>query len=68
MGFESIDQPSQSSEVERNPTTSISIFDLEMGGRWGLSPSIHIQLKLKFTSFLLRHKIRLYLGRRGVDW
>ena len=66
MGFKSIDQPGQSSEVECNPKTSISNFDLERGGRWGLSPSIHIQLKLKFTSFLLRHKIRLYL-RGGVD-
>ena len=39
MGFESIDQPDQSSEVECNPKTSISFFWLEMGGRWGLSPS-----------------------------
>ena len=60
MGFESIDQPNRSSEVDCNPKTSISIFELERGGRWGLSPCIHIQLKLKFTSFLFRHKIRLY--------
>ena len=38
MGFESIDQPSQSSEVERNPKMSISFFWLERGGRFGLSP------------------------------
>ena len=38
MGFESIDQPGQSSEVEHNPKTSISFFWLERGGRWGLSP------------------------------
>ena len=39
MGFESINQPSQSSEVERNPKLSISFFWLERGGGWGLSPS-----------------------------
>ena len=32
MGFESIDQPSQSSEVERNPKMSILFFWLERGG------------------------------------
>ena len=39
MGFETIDQPGQSSEVERNPQTSILFFWLERGGGWGLSPS-----------------------------
>ena len=39
MGFESIDQPGQSSEVECNPKMSILFFWLESGGRWGLSPS-----------------------------
>ena len=38
MGFESIDQPGQSSEVDRNPKMSISFFWLERGGRWDLSP------------------------------
>ena len=38
MGFESIDQPGQSSEVERNPKMSISFFCLERGGRWDSSP------------------------------
>ena len=38
MGFESIDQPGRSSEVELNPKMSISLFWLERGGRWGLSP------------------------------
>ena len=38
MGFESIDQPGQSSEVERNPKMSILFFWLERGGGWGLSP------------------------------
>ena len=39
MWFKSIDQPSQSSEVECNPKMSILFFWLEMGGRWGSSPS-----------------------------
>ena len=39
MGFESIDQPGRSSEVERNPKTSIFFFWLHRGGGWGLSPS-----------------------------
>ena len=39
MGFEFIDHPGRSSEVERNPKMSISFFWLERGGRWGLSPS-----------------------------
>ena len=39
MGFESIDQPSQSSEFELNPKMSISFFWQERGGGWGLSPS-----------------------------
>ena len=39
MGFESIDQPGQSSEVECNPKMSISFFWLERGGGWGSSPS-----------------------------
>ena len=38
MGFESIDQPGRSSEVERNPKMSISFFWQERGGGRGLSP------------------------------
>ena len=38
MGFESIDQPGWSSEVEHNPKSSILFFWLERGGRWGSSP------------------------------
>ena len=37
-GFKSIDQPSQSSEIEPNPKMSISFFWLERGGGWGSSP------------------------------
>ena len=39
MGFESIDQPSQSSKVEHNTKMSISFFWLQRGGEWGLIPS-----------------------------
>ena len=38
MGFESIDQCGQSSEVERNPKTSILFFWLDRGGGWISSP------------------------------
>ena len=38
MGFESIDQPGWSSEVQCNTKMRISFFWLEMGGGWGLSP------------------------------
>ena len=38
MGFESIDQPGRSSEVECNPKMSILFFWLERGGGWGSSP------------------------------
>ena len=39
MGFESIDQPDQSSEVECNQKMSISFFWMERGGTWVSSPS-----------------------------
>ena len=39
MGFQSINQPGWSSEVEPNPKTRILFIWLERGGRWGLSPS-----------------------------
>ena len=39
MGFESIIQPSRSSEVDHNPKMSILYFWLERGDRWGSSPS-----------------------------
>ena len=38
-GVESIDQPSRSSEVERNSKMSILFFWLESSGGWGSSPS-----------------------------
>ena len=42
MVFKSIDLPSRSSEVERNPKMSIFYFSLEKGGRRGSSPSISL--------------------------
>ena len=39
MGFESINQPGLSSEVQRNTKTRISFYWLEMGGGWGLRSS-----------------------------
>ena len=39
MGFESIDQPGRSSEVEHNPKMCILFFWLERSGGWGSSPS-----------------------------
>ena len=39
MGFESIDQPGQSSEFEHNPKMSILFFWLERGGGRGSSQS-----------------------------
>ena len=38
MGFKSINQPGQSSEVEHNTNMSISFFWFERGGGWGSSP------------------------------
>ena len=38
MGFKSIDQPDQSSEVELIQKQAFHFFWLEWGGRWGLSP------------------------------
>ena len=50
MGFESINQPGQSSKVEHNPKTSILFFWLERGGGWGLSlstsPADHQKLNI----------------------
>ena len=39
MGFKSIEQLGQSSDVEHNPKMSISFFWVERGGGWGSSPS-----------------------------
>ena len=50
MGFESIDQPSRSSEVEQDQKMNISFFWLERGNEWGLSlptsPADHQKLNV----------------------
>ena len=48
-GFESIEQPGRSSEVECNPKMSILFFWLERCGRWGSSPSISLAEHQKFN-------------------
>ena len=64
MGFESIKQPSRSSEVERNPKTSILFFWLERGGGWGLSPSTSPADHQKLN--VIQTRAFYFLGWRGV--
>ena len=64
MGFESIDIPGQSSEVERNPKMSILVFWLERGGGRGSSPSTSLVNHQKLSVI---HKQAFYFfGWRGV--
>ena len=64
MGFESINQPVRSSEVECNPKMSILFIWLERGGGWGLSPSTSLANHQKLN---LIQKQEFYLfGLRGV--
>ena len=65
MGFESIDQPSRSSEVERNPKTSILFFWLERGGRWDLSPSTSLANHQKLNVI---QKQAFYFFLIGEGW
>ena len=64
MGFGSIDQPGQSSEVERNPKMSILFFWLERGGGWGssasTSPADHQKLNI------IQNRAFYFFGWRGV--
>ena len=64
MGFESINQPSRSSEVERNPKSSISFFWLERAGRWGSSPSTSHSNYQKLN--IIQKWAFHFLGWRGV--
>ena len=57
MGFESIDQPGWSSEVERNQKMSISFFWQERSGRWGSSSSISPVDHQKWTQSKNKHFI-----------
>ena len=66
MGFEYIDQPSWSSEVECIPKMSISFYWLERGGRWGLSslnsPANHQKLKI------IQNEDFIFWLERGGEW
>ena len=64
MGFETIDQPGQSSEVERNPQTSILFFWLERGGGWGLSPSTSLADHQKLN--VIQKQAFYFFGWRGM--
>ena len=71
-GLESIGQPRQSSEVERNPKMSISFFWLERGGRWGsslsTSPGDHQKLNVihKWAFYFLTRE-RWQTGFESID-
>ena len=58
-GFESIEQPTRSSDIEHNPKMSISFFWLERGGRWGSSPSTSPANHEKLNVFQNEHFIFL---------
>ena len=64
MGFESIDHPSRSSEVECNPKMSILFYWLERGGRWGLSPSTSPANHQKLN--VIQKQEFYFFGWRGV--
>ena len=67
MGFESIDQPSLSSEVEHNPKMSISFFWLERGGRWGSSPSTSLTDHQKLN-IIQKQAFLFFWLERGGGW
>ena len=64
MGFKSIDQAGQSSEVERNSKKSISFFWLERGGGWGSSPSTSPADHQKLN--VIQKRAFQFFGWRGV--
>ena len=64
MGFESIDQPSRSSEVEHNPKMSILYFWLERGGGQGSSPSTSLADHQKLN--VIQKQAFYLFGWRGV--
>ena len=69
MGFESIDQPSWSSEVEHNTKMSISSLWLERGGRQSLSPSTRMVWWLIIRSeHYPKRSISFYWLERGGGW
>ena len=64
MVFESIDQPGQSSEVERNPKWAFHFFWLERGGRWCSSPSTSTADHQKLN--IIQKQAFHFFGWRGV--
>ena len=64
MGLKSINQPGQSSEVERNPKMSILFIWLERGGGWGSSPSTSLANHQKLN--VIQKQAFYYFGWRGV--
>ena len=63
-GFEFIDQPVQSSEVERNPKVSILFFWLEKGDGRGSSPSTSPSNHQKLN--VIQKQAFYVFGCRGV--
>ena len=64
MGFESIDQPGRSSEIEHNPKMSILFFWLQKGGRWGLSLSTSLAYHQKLN--IIQKQAFYFLDWKGV--
>ena len=64
MGYKSIDQPSQSSEVECNTKMCISFFWLERGDAWGSSPSTSPVNHQKLN--VIQKSVFHFFGLRGV--
>ena len=64
MGFESIYQPGQSSEVERNPKMNILFFWLERGGGQGSSPLTSPADHQKLN--VIQKQAFYFFGWRGV--
>ena len=64
MGFESIDQPGQTPEIECNSKTRILFFWLERGGRWGSSLSTSLAKHQKLNVILKQEFY--FFGWRGV--
>ena len=64
MGFESIEQPGWSSEVEHNPKTSISFFWLERAGRQGSSLLTSVANHQKLN--IIQKQEFYFFGWRGV--
>ena len=68
MGFESINQPGQSSEVERNPKMSISFFLDGEGWQMGFESIYPYPFEIEIHQFPVQAKNQIMvLERGGVD-